>query len=411
MNKFVPKNHSFDCIVIQIALCIKLQTSAGFRAIEKIMGIFILYLGLSIKEPSYGSILLWAKKMGIFQLEIRKKQAEEWVIILDESIEFGHEKLLVIYGIDSSAIKFGGALNYQELCPLAISSSEKWTGEQIKKEIKRVEKEHGQIAYAVADGGNAIKKALKMCEIPHVYDITHKLAWFLKEIYKEDKDFQSYAEAMAKMRKALSLSNVSHVLPPNQRTKSRFMNLDILSDWGQKALNYLDGEEIENRTYLKLAWVKQYHGLIHELAQINQVLTQIKALLKTKGLSATSVKEAKKFLSEIEIRNERTNRFQNYIVRFLDEQLSLMPRRKTIICTSDILESAFGKYKSYINNNPMVGITNLSLVIAAFTCDLSTELVKMAMEEVKVKHIKKWSDTNIGQTNFQKRQQVLKKVG
>jgi hypothetical protein len=411
MSKNNPKNHSFDCIIIQIALCIKLQSSAGFRAIEKIIAIFILYLGLSIKEPSYGSILLWTKKMGIFQLERRKKQAEEWVIILDESIEFGHEKLLVIYGISCSSIKFRRALNYQEICPLAISSSEKWTGEQITKEIERIEKEHGKIAYAVADGGNAIKKALKICELPHVYDITHKLAWFLKEIYKEDRDFQSYAKAMAKMRGALSLSNVSHVLPPNQRTKSRFMNLDILSDWGQKVLDYLDREEIEQRAYTELTWVKQYRELIDELAQINQVLAQIKTLLKTEGLSVISAKETKKILFKMEIRNERVKRLQDFIADFLDEQLSLVPQKKTILCSSDIIESAFGKYKSYINNNPMVGITDLSLVIAAFTSDLNAEMIKKAMEEVKVSDIKSWNKINIGQTNFQKRQQVLKKVG
>jgi hypothetical protein len=28
-----------------------------------------------------------------------------------------------------------------------------------------------------------------LTNIPHVYDITHKLAWFLKEIYKPEEDF------------------------------------------------------------------------------------------------------------------------------------------------------------------------------------------------------------------------------
>ena len=104
-------------------------------------------------------------------------------------------------------------------------------------------------------------------------------------------------------------------------------------------------------------------------------------------------------------------RLQDFIAGFLDEQLSLVPQKKTILCTSDIIESAFGKYKSYINNNPMVGITDLSLVIAAFTSDLNAEMIKKAMEEVKVNDIKNWNKINIGQTNFQKRQQVLKKVG
>ncbi|MCH7410274.1 hypothetical protein MM239_12775 [Belliella sp. DSM 111904] len=44
-------------------------------------------------------------------------------------------------------------------------------------------------------------------------------------------------------------------------------------------------------------------------------------------------------------------------------------RLESLLCSSDIIESAFGKYKNYIQANPMVGITNLCL--AAFTGKLT----------------------------------------
>lgn len=409
--KIFPKNHSFSCAVIQASMAIKLQTSAGFRAIEKMMCIYVLYMGLSLKSPSYATILYWTKKIGLYQLERKTPKAKEWIIILDESIEFGHDKLLVIYGAVHKNIDFDRPLNYKDLVPFSIISRGKWTGELIAKELQKAQEKYGKIIYAVADGGNAIKKALRLTNIPHVYDITHKLAWYLKETYKPEEDFQSYIKAMARMRGTLSLSGVSHVLPPNQRFHSRFMNLDIISGWGEKVLGYLDQKSTKDREYKELAWVKKYEGLIKELAEINKVLSEIKALMKTEAMSTKNIKKAKNILKGMDISTLRTEKIKTYILDYLDGQMPLIKKKNKIVCTSDIIESAFGKYKNYISNNPMVGITNLALSMAAFTHELNSEDIKTTMENVKTKEIKLWSRTNIGETNLQRRQRFLKKAG
>ncbi len=364
-----------------------------------------------MKEPSYTSILNWTKKVGLYQLEIQKDQADDWIIILDESIEFGHDKLLVIYGISCKKVNFESALNYQDLIPLTIVSGDSWTGDLIKKEIGKIEQEYGKIIYAIADGGNGIRKALRLKRIPHIYDITHKFAWFLKEIYKEEDEFKSYIKIMAKMRGTLALSNISHVLPPNQRFHSRYMNLDIISDWGLKVLNYLDLGETNKRVFKELIWVKGYEKFITELAEVNSVLAKIKTLLKTQSMSIENVEKAKSILHGMKTKFLRPEKLKNYIVQFLEEQIALLPEQKKIVCTSDIIESAFGKYKNYISNNPLVGITDLALVMAAFTAKLDTKSVMNAMEQVKIKALKQWSEKNIGETNLQRRKRVLRKVG
>lgn len=368
-------------------------------------------MNLSMKEPSYGTILTWAKKIGFFELEIKKERHNDWIIILDESVEFGHDKLLVMYGISAAKANFESALNYCNLTPLSIISGDKWTGDMIEKELKKIENEHGKIIYAVADGGNAIKKALRLAKIPHVYDITHKFAWFLKETYMKDDIFQSYVSKMSKMRGTLALSAVSHILPPNQRVHSRFMNLDVISDWGLKVLNYLQRGENRERAYEVLKWVKEYQKFILELSEVNRVLAEIKTLLKTKGISSKNLNTAKKIFRNIKIKNERTNKLTDKIYKFLKEIMDELPEMDKIICSSDIIESAFGKYKNYISNNPMVGITDLSILMASFTSNLTTEQVKTAMETVKNNDLKLWSRNNIGETNLQKRKRFLRKTG
>jgi hypothetical protein len=67
----------------------------------------------------------------------------------------------------------------------------------------------------------------------------------------------------------------------------------------------------------------------------------------------------------------------------------------TILCTSDIIESAFGKYKNYVSKNPMAGVTNLTLCLAAFTSSLKKESIRDALEKTKVADIQKWTKENI----------------
>lgn len=56
----------------------------------------------------------------------------------------------------------------------------------------------------------------------------------------------------------------------------------------------------------------------------------------------------------------------------------------------------------------MVGITNLSLSLAAFIGKLSLEEMKETFQDIKVDHVEKWTGKNIGITTLSKRLSVLK---
>ena len=51
------------------------------------------------------------------------KKTNDWVLIIDESIAVGHERLLVIYGVRTSQIDFNRALTYNDLTPFFINPS------------------------------------------------------------------------------------------------------------------------------------------------------------------------------------------------------------------------------------------------------------------------------------------------
>lgn len=407
-NKQPALNHSYDVNVVLICLMIKLKTSASFRAIQKIILIMCLNARLNSKAPSHTTILNWTKKFGFHQLQKPRDLSGKWFLIIDESIQFGQNKLLVIYGVRIEDIDFTRPLNFHDLVPFKISSATNWKGEAIYNQIREINEKVGEIAYVVADGGNSIKKALDLAGIPHVYDLTHYIAMLLNHIYSEDKLFQAYTRQISWMRGSHCLSKIAHTVPPALRSHSRFMNLKPISDWGVEVLNLLDhnnqeafGKEIE-----ALKWVADYRSFIYELDHLNKKINEIEQKLKSEGISKTSVKETKQIMEKFQ--SPRLQKFQSELNSYLDRMEACVADDQSIHCSSDIIESTFGKYKNYIHGNPMIGFTDLSLSIGAFTGNLEEEEVKNALELNATKEIKNWGKTNIAETAFSKRKKTLK---
>jgi len=344
--------------------------------------------------------------MGIFKLYQVKDNADDWILMIDESIEFGHDKLLLILGVREANLDFKRPLNYQDMICMRLIASGSWKGEDIEKVLEELSSEIGTIKYAVADNGNSIMKALRLRDLTHVQDINHKISWFIKELYKEDESFKSYCKELAKLRGGLGLSRFSHILPPQQRVNSRFMNLKPILRWGMAVLKLLDFETSNPEEKEKMQHIKQYESLIKQTFELVEIANHIQEILKNRGLSEKTKKECLCFFDKVT--DERILKFKAMVQDYMIKTLQSVKENDVILCSSDILESSFGKYKNYISENTSVGITNLSLSIPAFCSKLKKEEITNAMENIKVNQIKEWSAMNIGQTQTEKRRSSLK---
>jgi len=76
---------------------------------------------------------------------------------------------------------------------------------------------------------------------------------------------------------------------------------------------------------------------------------------------------------------------------------------KQIVCSSDIIESCFGKYKEVVKLNKTIGVTDICLSISCLTNDGNIQQLKKSLESTKIEDIKKWSEDNIGESLFKKR--------
>jgi hypothetical protein len=350
---------------------------------------------------------LWVEKIGYARLQCPKEKADDWILILDESIGIGQEKVLVVLGIRRSKIDFTRPLVLQDMEPILVKSSEKWTRVEIAKELKLIKEKLGNVIYAVTDAGNGIKAGLGDAGIPWVYDITHAIAIFLDRVYRNDSDFKAFTHNAGQMRLRLCCSKNAHLIPPNQRSKSRFLNIDILSRWTIGALNVYDKNKLPAGQQQELKWVKDMEAFVVEMDTLVSLIQQVSVILKNEGLSKESMAKCAKCLKGC--KDGRLLQFKEFMSAYFKDNSGYITKRKEkLLCCSDVIESTFGKYKNELSKNPMSGITDLVLIIPAFTANLTTDWVCGAIDSCTVQDIKKWNKENLCNSLLSKRKEVFK---
>lgn len=390
-------------------MALKLQTSASFRAVSKSSGIVRRYLKVPLQTAAPNTILLWVQKLGYYLLTQEKERADDWIIFLDHSIQLGPEKLFVILGIRHHQIDFQRPLCFQDLTPLREVARAHWTGDMVCQTVRKLQQELGTILYAVGDYGSDIKKGLRLAAIPHIHDVTHHIALILKDLYATDAAYQDVTQRLARVRKQFGQTGAAHLIPPKQRKKSRYHNLKPLAEYGRHVRRYLsrscDHSETEQTLCRALMWLPSQAAFFDELMEITTLVCKVEWHVKHRGLSPASIAACCQALDTVT--TAKGVLFKARMFQYFQLTCALVEASECILCTSDILESAFGKYKNYVSDNPMAGITGLALCIAAFTSSLELQELKEALEYTTTQDVHTWIQDNIGPTLLKKRRDAF----
>lgn len=386
-----------------------LRTSASFRAVSASSHIIQEFHTASFETAAPSTILWWIRQRGYHALTRPHPRADDWIILLDHTVKIGADKLFVIMGIRERNIDVTRPLRYEDLTPVWMSTSAHWNGPFIRDILLRVQSRLGRITYAVGDYGSDIRKGLRLAGIAHVHDLTHRIALTLKRMYADDATFQLVMRRFARIRRRFWLTVSGHLLPPAQRIKSRYHNLRPLAEYGQQMLAYLDQPDttVPGNTAFRdaMVWMCEYRAFFLEMDEVTNAVTEVERFIKRHGLSTETIAACGQRLATIS--TEKGYHFKFDILVYCHMMLALPRMRETILGTSDILESAFGKYKNYVSCNPMAGITDLALCIAAFTCSLTAEEVTEALESVREEEVRQWGRVFLGIPRLRKRRQAF----
>ena len=98
--------------------------------------------------------------------------------------------------------------------------------------------------------------------------------------------------------------------------------------------------------------------------------------------------------------------FQLKITEYLRIESSQIQSGQTILATSDVIESLFGKYKHFSVQCPLKQIGQMILSISLSTMKLTGSVVKLALETVRYL-VEAWSLEVFGRSMLSKRRTVF----
>lgn len=277
-----PARHRYSVALISLTLLLR-QAHCSLRGCRGVLRAMSLYLGLELTIPSMSSIRHWEKKLGHWRLQVPARKSvgpSSWMRV-------GQQKLLVVLGVPLSAYEFGRALLLEEVQVLSVRVSASWTGEALSQELTQLQTRGYTISYAISDRGTNLGKALSISQITQIQDCTHALGKLLEKQYKDDAQFQAFSKACSLFKRQTLLGEASLVMPPAQRAKGRFLNLEPLCEWAYKLLCLLreKSEMLSESIREKIAWLLPYQAMLVQMQTQCLTMNALLKVLKNQGLS------------------------------------------------------------------------------------------------------------------------------
>ncbi len=375
-------------------------------------------LNLSIDIPSWYTGRLWLMRIGYYKLNRAKEVSNDWVWILDHSVQTGSEKCLLILGIRLKDLPKDRSLKYEDVEPIDLIPVTKSNGDIVYEQLENAVAKTGVPAEIIADHGSDIKSGVeRFCEkheeTVSIYDIKHKTAAVLKRELEKDKDWLTYIASCSKMKIKVQQTDLASLAPPNQRSKARYMNVDTLIGWGVKILNFIDNEQKDSELQFdpekfkdKVCWLTEYRQKIQEWSNLMAVIETTETFVRKQGLYRGANLALEEKLYQF-ILCEKSNRLKQEMLEFVQQESEKSKLNERLLGSSEIIESVFGKQKTLEQEQSKSGFTGLILGIPALVSTTTKDVIEKAMETVPTKIVLEWVRKNIGKSVQSKRKEVF----
>ena len=393
---------------IQIFYFISLVMAAiGLRASGRAIEISTNIFGINMSIPSWYSGRLWLMRLGYYKLNRAKIKADDWIWIIDHSVQIGAEKCLVILGIRLSDLPVGRSLKYEDVEPIEVVPVTKSNGAIVYEQLNAAVEKTGIPAEIIADKGSDIKSGIdRFCaehqETRYIYDIKHALAILLKAILEKCEVWESFIKLCKSTKQCLQQTELAYLSPPSQKSKSRYMNIETLVDWGNNIIIFLEKENPSEKILEKLGWINMYKFAITRWSSMICAISCTENFVRNNGIYSNCHFDLKKSLEELAL-PDSADEFIQKIILHVEKESSFAKPMERLLGSSEIIESIFGKQKNIEKQQSKNGFTGLILSIAAFTSKTTINVIKTAMESVKTKTVIEWHKNNIGKSVQAKR--------
>ena len=417
----VPAHHTYSLGHMHLFVRLVLGASISMRAASKAMGIFFSFLGLEIPVPCWTTGRLWLLRLGLHKLSRPKEKADDWIWIIDHTVQLGAEKCLVILGIRQKNLpKAELHLRHEDVEPIDLISVKKSNGEIVYRQLEDCVEKTGVPRQIVCDCGPDVKSGVEKFCLKHetlgTYDMKHKGACVLKRELNGEPEWHEFVGKASKSGKRVQQTELSYMASPNQRSKARYMNAGELVRWGSDVVCGLDlekakkGKDFEkSEMYAKFGWIYELREDLKDWKSLVEIVEGANAFVDFVGLYRGMHEDLDDYLSELPA-SFLSRRIKDELVEFAQEQQEKVEEGETLLGSSEIIESVIGKYKRLQNDQVKGGFTGMLLGLAAAVSDFGMDTISAAIDATSTKKVWEWVRDKIGSSLYSQRKEFRKLV-
>lgn len=394
-----------------------LSAATSIRSATGVLQLLSGQLPFLEQAPCPNSGRGWLLRIGLFRLTCEKEAAEDWVWMMDHTLQLGPYKCLIILGIRLSDWDSERPLRHDDMTLLNLTPMEHSCGELVCEQLLATAGDTGLPRAVVSDEGTDLKRAMELFQqqhpqVRHQHDMKHKNALLLRKELDRDPRWAEFVKEANRTKLATTQTSLAFLNPPGLKTKARYMNLDTLVQWGRRTLAYLeaDGREadlsVSRRTLReKLGWLRSYRPALGRWAELLKVARTAEKAVQG-GVHPLICKELRTQLKPLAT-TPAARRMSENVLAFLREQSSGMPAHDRLIGSSEVLESIIGKYKRVQSCHSKGGMTAMLLSIGAMVGPKTTSTIAHALECIRTADVDHWCKEHLGITLQSQRRLAL----
>lgn len=411
----------------QILLFVTLVLSAAIslRGASQAIDLFcqVLPVPLPLASCSWTTGRFWLLRLGYYKLTRPKEHANDWVWIIDHSIQLGAEKCLLILGLRLSDLPpVGMSVCHQDVEVIELLPVRKSNGGVVWDQLEQAVEKTGIPREIVSDHGSDLRVGIRtFCEAhPEtcaIYDITHKAANVLKHTLESDAEWHRFTTLAAQSKSQIQQTALAYLRAPKQQSKARYMNVEKLVTWGWQVLMLLEQRQgmlavppeewpqIDD----KLGWLLTFRASLVRWYDLIRLIASTEQVVRAEGFhhkTPTIVAQRLQTLRE----TEATRAVKEELMRFVQEESTKAKPHERLLGSSEVIESVFGKLKRLERDQANSGFTGLILSLAAMVSTTTTEVIVRAMECVSTEMVLNWCREQFGKSIQAKRKEAFAQV-
>jgi len=400
-------------------LSLVLTAATSLRGAGRAMEVSAHVLGLALACPSWSAGRLWLLRLGYYKLTRPKEPAEDWVWIVDHTVQIGKEKCLVILGLRLSALPaVGQCVSHEDVEPIELVPVLQSNGDIVYQQLEQAVAKTGVPRAIVSDHGTDLNAGIaKFCQdhpqTSPIYDIKHKTAAVLKQELEQDPAWLTFTHLANQTGRRVQQTALAALTPPNQKTKARYMNLAELVRWGQAMLTLLDQPEVQVEQALdskqvqeKLGWLHDFRAHLAEWGELFEIITTAEGFVRQQGLYPNAHRKLETQLRG-RAQTPRTRRVRRDLVTFvMTEETQARPGER-LLGSSEIIESVLGSLKRLEQDQAKSGFTGLILGLGAMVATTTQDIIQQALETVPTKTVLAWCRETFGRSIQAQRRKIF----